>query len=221
MNTPPRGLNKSGMAFWFSLNHLIANYECYLWTLTFPDVIPDFAAGERHRVLLYKLSHDARAGRSPALCGVRVVEAHPGGHGLHYHWVLAGRYPVRRLLARGRESGFGRISVDSRPCTPLVAPYLCKYLLKGDRLHGVRMWANIGAWQGVGTRDIEVDSGSIRVFRDNFRHARFMGKSRSVAFNYAKVKQREYDTSQTTERDVEGSAFDSLTGRVLRENEPF
>jgi len=222
MITPPRGLNKSGVACFFSLNHLINSHDCYFWTLTFPDVIPDFAAGERHRELLKRLRDDARSGVSPSLCGVRVVEAHPGGHGLHYHWVLAGRYPIRRLLARARAAGFGRVSVDPCVCTPLVAPYLCKYLLKGDRLHGVRMWANIGTWQGVGARDMEMDSSSLRVFRDAFRHARVvLGKARGPAFNFAKVEQRKYENSDTTEGDVAASAFDSLTGRFLREGDPY
>jgi len=219
---PPRGLNKSGIACWWSLTNLIEKYECYLWTLTFPDVIPDYAAGERHGSLLKYLAADARDGFSPPVRGVRVVEAHPGGHGLHYHWVLAGRFPIRRLLARAKQTGFGRIDVDPKPCTSLLAPYLCKYLLKGDRLHGVRMWANLGAWGGVRTRDVEVDSSSSRVFRDAFRHARdSLGKNRGAAFNFAKVAQQDYNDSFTTEADIATSSFDPLTGRLLREGVPF
>lgn len=201
---------------------IIEKHECYFWTLTTPDTIPDYAYGERHRVLLYKLAHDARDGLCPPVCGVRVVEAHPGGHGLHYHWVLAGRFPIRRLLVRTREAGFGRVDVDPKPCTPLLAPYLCKYLLKGDRLHGVRMWANIGTWDGVRTRDIEVDSSSSSVFRNAFRHARdSLGKTRGAAFNFAKVAQSDYNDSFTTEADTAASSFDSLTGRLLRKGDPF
>jgi len=219
---PPKGLTKSGIACWWSLINIIEKHECYFWTLTFPDVIPDYAAGLRHSELLTWLRYDASRGRCPPVCGVRVVEAHPGGHGLHYHWVLAGRFPIRRLLARAEQVGFGRIDVDPKPCTPLLASYLCKYLLKGDRLHGVRMWANIGTWDGVRTRDIQVDSSGSRVFRDAFRHARdSLGKNRGAAFNFAKVAQQDYNDSFTTESDIAASAFDPLTGRLLREGDPF
>jgi len=219
--TPPRGLTKSGIACWWSIKNLIEKHECYLWTLTCSDTLPDFAYGYRHSRLLQSLNDDRRRYGVTPVCGVRVVEEHPDGHGLHYHWVLAGRYPIRRLLARGKQSGFGRISVHPNPCGVAVAPYLCKYLLKNDKLHGVRMWANIGTWEGVGARDIEVDSNSCRVFRDAFRHAKALGKNRGQAYNFAKVTQRDYDFSTLDETDLAASSYDSLTGRILRQGEPF
>jgi len=219
--TPPRGLTRSGIACWWSLKNLIEQHECYLWTLTCADSPPDYAYGIRHGNLLKYLRDDTRDYCIPPICGVRVVEAHPGGHGLHYHWVLAGRYPIRRLLARGKQVGFGRIDVHPEPCTPLVAPYLCKYLLKGDKLHGVRMWANIGTWQGVGARDIEMDSNSCRVFRDHYRHAVGAGKGRAVAFNEARVMQQRYEHSVPDERATHTTAFDTLTGRLVRSQDPY
>jgi len=212
---PPRGATRSSVACWWSIKNLIEKYECYFWTLTCPDSPPDYSYGERHRELLKRLRDDARDYGVPPVCGVRVVEAHPGGHGLHYHWVLAGRLPIRRVLARGKQVGFGRISVDSRPCTPAVAPYLCKYLIKGDRLHGVRMWANIGTWDGVGVRDIQVDSDSVRVFGDHYRHARSLGRTHAASFGYAKVQQRKYELNETDRLTADYVSFDPSTGRVF------
>jgi len=194
---PPLGLTKSGVACWWSLKNLIDSGPCYLWTFTTADTHPDYVYGFMHRELLKYLNNDTMAGRFPVINGVRVIEEHPGGHGLHFHWVVRGKLPVHRVRYRAERAGFGRINVDPEPCTPLVAPYLCKYLLKNSKLHGVRMWANIGAWEGVKTRDIEVDSNSSRVFRDNFRHARAMGKTRGAAFNFAKVEQFAYDNDFT------------------------
>jgi len=190
---PPLGLRSSGVACWWSIRNLIAAHSpCYLWTFTTPVVYPDFYYGHFHSKLLRLCTVDAIAGRMPPVRAVRVIEEHPGGHGLHFHWVAAGRLPVERLRYRAQQSGFGRIHVHPDPCSKYAANYLAKYLVKNDRLHGVRMWANIGAWDGTQTRDIECVSDGVRVFRDAFRHARGLGKSRAVAFNEGKVAQMAY-----------------------------
>src|SRR3954462_15316001 len=81
---------KSRFAFESSVEWLpvSAHGNLYLWTFTFAEVI-DVAEGRRRwSRFLNKLRHRRRYLK---LCGLRVYELHPGGHGLHVH-VLTGHF---------------------------------------------------------------------------------------------------------------------------------
>jgi len=144
--------------------------------------------------LLNDIKNEVQAGRWPSTFGgVKVVEDHPGGHGIHFHWVIKPRIPIRDLLRIAKRWGFGRINVHNRPCTPKVASYLATYLGKGDSLPGLRKWGCIGDFVGSKTRDIEFGSKSVRAFRIAFRKLRQAGATRNQAFVGAKVAQRYFD----------------------------
>jgi len=192
----PVGMTASGVACYFSILKLIAENsgKCWFWTLTFKEKLPNHYASNMHRLLLNDIKNEIQAGRWPSsFGGVKVVEDHPGGHGIHFHWVIKPRIPIRDLLRIAKRWGFGRINVHSRPCSPKVASYLATYLGKGDSLPGLRKWGCIGDFIGSKTHDIEFGSKSVRAFRIAFRKLRQAGATRNQAFVGAKVAQRYFD----------------------------
>lgn len=141
-----------------------------------------------------KIAEQQRAGVWPEdFGGVKVVEVHPGGHGVHFHWVVKPRIPIKVLLSIGRECGFGRISVHEKPATEKLAKYLVKYLCKGEKLSGLKRWSCIGDFKGVKAADVEFLSDSVQVFRDAYREAIKAGKPRGAAWRHAKAEQRKFD----------------------------
>jgi len=188
---------RSSIACWWSIKNLIDLHpgNCWLWTLTFAEVLSYNYAGNCHRLLTTAIKNERRiAGNWPETWGaVKVAERHPGGHGLHFHWVAYPRLPIHKLLELAHSCGFGAINVHPEPCTPRVATYLAKYLIKGSPLTSVKQWGCLGDFEGVRVRDVEMSSGSIDAFRQAYREAIAAGKPRGVAFNYAKLRQREYD----------------------------
>jgi len=196
----PVNLNASGIACWWSIRNLITTNpgRCHFWTLTFKDAVSDAQASNMHRELMRDINHAVRSFEWPAgWGGVKVAEAHPGGHGIHFHWVINGVIPIRTLNRIAAKWGFGRIQVDKQPATPALANYLAKYLTKkSDKLHGIRKWGCIGNYSGVRARDIEFDSPSINVFRGALREAVSAGKPKGAAFLYAMKKQQEFDLAQ-------------------------
>jgi len=172
-------LPRSALACWWSITHLIRETEaqgshCYLWTITCGQVVPDHWFGQMHSVMVRNVGDAARRGTQSSAGGtipqnwggVRVFEAHPGGHGLHAHWVMRHRMDWHVVKDCALRAGLGpRIHVDFKPCRLATAYYLAMYLLKGDKLRGLRAWANIGTYDGIGGRDIELDSARIRAIR--------------------------------------------------------
>lgn len=191
----PEFATRSAFACWWSIKKLVEQHpgDCYLWTLTFKDVYPDHYCANMHRNLTREIEHAVRAGRWPSdWGGVKVVEEHPGGHGLHFHWVIRGRIPIRILLAMAHRCGFGRIHVHPDPCTVKVAAYLAKYLTKNDKVYGLKMWGCLGTYKGVRCKDLENLTPSKLVFREALREGVAAGKGRSAAFLHAKKVQQEY-----------------------------
>lgn len=192
----PTGANASTVACWWSLKNLIEQNpgKCWFWTLTFKEVVPDNYASNMHRMLMLEIAHAQERGEWPKdFGGVKVVEIHPGGHGLHFHWVVKPRIPIRVLLRLSKKCGFGRIGVHSKPATPHLAKYLLKYLIKGDKIHSLRKWGCIGDYKGVRANDVAFESNSIAVFRMAYREAIASGKPKSAAWREAKFRQREFD----------------------------
>lgn len=195
--TPPMGLNRSGIACWWSILNLVqTDFPCYLWTLTTAETLPHSYYGEFHKNLMRDLGHKARDGFLPKNWGgVRVVEVHPNGHGLHFHWVMRGYLPIKVVRDCTTRAGFGRIHVDPDPVSPKAASYLAKYLTKGERIFGVRAWACIGNYDGVKTRDVEFDSDTARVFRRVFRAATDQGYDNRQAFIMARLCSTWYEAN--------------------------
>jgi len=209
----PRGLTKSGIACYMSIIRLIQESEsrgipCYMWTLTFAKTYPDSWCGNMHSRLTKYMSHSVQSGEIPEFAGVRVVEEHPGGHGLHYHWVLRGKVSLAIVRRNAKRAGFGHVFIARderrrfRKCDAGAAGYLAKYLTKNEKLHGVRAWACIGSYDGSKTKDIEDESQSAKVFRDAYREAISAGSPKHLAFNIAKVRQRQFEH----EADIRGIA---------------
>jgi len=171
-----------------------------MWTLTFAKVYPDSWCGNMHALLVRKLGDDAKAGyMGPhGFSGVRVTEVHPGGHGIHFHWIMRGRLPLHRVRKRAKECGFGHIFIARdernrfRKVDEGAAGYVAKYLTKGDKLAGVRSWACIGSYDGTKTKDIEFDSQQNRVFRSAYRTAKLAGAVPSLCFQAAVLASRNY-----------------------------
>jgi len=165
-------LPRSALACWWSIMHLIrTSPECYLWTFTTAKVYPDEWVGNMHGRLIANVKNYAQrrkktstGGRIPKdWGGVRVFEEHENrkGGGLHVHWVVRGYMDYWAVRECSDRAGFGRISVEAKPVKKEVAFYLANYLTKGARLRGVRSWANIGTYDGIGKRDIEMTSARI------------------------------------------------------------
>jgi len=194
---PPMGLNASGVACWWSIVRLIQQRKkCYFWTLTFKEVHPDHYCGNMHGKLMLEMNRLVRRGKLPVWGGVRVSEisGKEHSHGLHFHWVIYPRLPIKAILAAAERCGFGRIQVDPRPATELVANYLSKYLVKQGPLSGVRKWDCIGNYSGVRARDVQFESRSVAVFRETYQTAIKHGANKSIAWNLARVEQRAFDT---------------------------
>jgi len=157
-------LPRSALACYWSISHLVRSSSfCSFWTITAVEVMPDSWFGQAHINLIRAMSNAARSGRIPRNWGgVRVFEPHPGGHGLHAHWVMRGRMPWDVVQDLAKSVGLGRVHVSPKKVTVKSAGYLALYLSKSDKLRGVRQWANIGTYDGIGKRDIVQDSERIR-----------------------------------------------------------
>lgn len=111
----------------------------HLWTFTFPVVLVPRDAAKRWSLLQRDLV------RSLGMYGVRVFEPHPGGHGLHVHLVVSGRYEVNAVRPLALKHGFGRINVIRCAHPEYVAKYLTKsHREDGWSWRGLRLWAAIG-----------------------------------------------------------------------------
>lgn len=127
----------------------------HLWTFTLPVVLLPREAAR----MWQKLQRDLV--RSLGMYGVRVFEAHPGGHGLHVHMVVSGRYDVNKVRAICLKHGWGRINVIRVSHPGYVAKYLTKSSREdGWKWRGLRLWAVLGKklWPSSPTRVLDVVS---------------------------------------------------------------
>jgi len=196
---PPLHLPRSGLACWFSLVHLIRTRSpCYLWTITAPDVIPDSWFGRAFRKFILEIHHAQEKGFfRQDWGGVRVYEVHEkrAGGGLHVHWVVRGYMDYWTVRKASDWAGFGRIDVNPKPVTPRVCYYLANYLTKNGKIRGVRQWGNIGTYDGIGKRDIIVESPRIDRIKALQAFHRSEGKHRFTAYRLAVQEVEEQDAS--------------------------
>jgi len=147
-------MTKSKAAFLLSCEKLFDTYgQCYFWTFTFKECMPDWWY-PRHWDIFIKTLTNLYGGW---IQGVRVIEVHPGGHGLHYHCIIATRVSVHLVRRVGRRVGIGHVHVQK--CDRKTAHYLAKYLDKGEKIHKrMKKWACMGGFCGVKWKDIEIES---------------------------------------------------------------
>jgi hypothetical protein len=168
-------MTKSKAAFLLSVrtlfNQVLPNGKSrarrvYFWTFTFREVVSDeiaFKSWNHLRTLMQRKWSDQMG-----VPGVRVVEVHPGGHGLHFHLLIARRVDVNEVRRLAIRAGFGRIHV--RKAKQGDAEYMAKYLAKGDDglKRGTRRWGNFGTFKGTRVKDIVIES----ELCDNIRQVR-------------------------------------------------
>lgn len=151
---------KSRVAFLLSAQMLFEHSpkSMYLWLFTFEKVYNDWEYPRLWNEFTKRL-HDLY----PLACGLRVLEVHPGGHGLHYHLLINRRLSIQLVNRISHKYGIGFTSVQK--CWDFgAALYLAKYLTKemrrgGQRLHGkIQRWGTYGPWHGVRKNSIEVKS---------------------------------------------------------------
>lgn len=129
------------------------------WTFTFADAVfdPDeaYARWNHFRSLCKREGLEVK--------GLRVYELHPGGHGIHLHFVTSVFLKHWKIQRLARMAGFGHVFVTPWEGTEeLLAQYLAKYMAKAkheDELAGRRVYATLGM-RGESTRqvDIEIES---------------------------------------------------------------
>lgn len=159
-------LNRTAGAFTFSAERLAQQcQELYFWTFTFKQVPLDDETGMQDWVAL----HNRMKHHFPWMQGLRVVELHRS-HGIHFHALINGRIPIRRLfrmiygsghlVGYNRKLDFGRMTVDRCDLQTIsyMAKYLSKQYKKEHNFSGRRRWGTIGGFAATRCRDIEYDS---------------------------------------------------------------
>lgn len=170
--------SKSEVAFLLSCEKLFAtNEKIYLWTFTFKKVLPDWYYPRAWSAFIHDLQQNYYGG---FLQGLRVLEIHPGGHGLHYHALLNKRIPVDLVRKVKKKYGFGRDHVII--ANVRSGQYLAKYLTKrnGELYPGMRRWGTVGSFKQVRKNDIEIDS----MFHRNIK---IIGQGKQIPYKQTRV----------------------------------
>lgn len=100
---------------------------CVFFTLTTPDVVDIYEIRKRWRKVRHYLVE-----KYPGVKYVMNYEIHPKGHGWHIHSVWNCFIPLRAVLGKLSDCGFGRVDIR-RVNTKGVSDYLTKHALKAYR----------------------------------------------------------------------------------------
>jgi len=168
-------MTKTQAAFCLSAQHLHETFpELYFWTFTFRSTWPDWYYPNAWNAFAKKLANM----HGGLLCGLRVLEVHPGGHGLHYHALLNLRVSVHAVRKMGKPLGFGRVQVE-RVFEREQVFYLAKYLTKDNELWpGMRRWGTVGGFRHCPVSRVECESH----FHSNLRQ---MARGHKVTTDFA------------------------------------
>lgn len=188
-------MSKTAQAFTWTAEKLAETFpELYFWTFTFKSVpICDSMAMQDWDTFHTRLCYHMKWMR-----GVRVCELHRA-HGIHFHAIINGRIPIRRIQSlvygsgftngRNRYLDFGRMTVDK--CDNGTIGYLAKYLTKqyaADNNFGLRRrWGTIGGWNGTRVRDVVVEGPGTRAKEKLFGHAKIEYATSLVIGHYANM----------------------------------
>jgi len=151
---------RSKVAFLMSCEKFFATRKrAYFWTFTFPRVMPDHWYPNTWNRFMRKVQDVW-----PLVQGLRVVEIHPGGHGLHYHAIVDERLNVHIVRRLWKQCG-GGYRIQAQTASRESAMYLAKYIAKSGQLgSGMRRWGCIGGFKGVRCKNLEIDSSFHRNF---------------------------------------------------------
>ena len=163
-------LNRTAAAFTFSCEKLREeNKRLYFWTWTFKQTPAwDWLAMDSWNFLNRRLKKNF-----PWLQGVRVCELHKS-HGIHFHAIINGRIPWRRMREIFYGSGkcygnnhyldFGKIDVAE--CDDGVIDYLASYLRKQytceHELQNHRRWGTMGGFKGYSCKGVVYENSFTR-----------------------------------------------------------
>ena len=154
-------MSKSKDAFDFTAGKLVeGRSRLYLWTFTFAEVLPIKETRKRWNHLLTLIRR-----RWPRMCGLRVFELHPGGHGLHVHMITIRFIDVNECRIMAKRAGWGRIHVERIPAGQVG--YVAKYLDKERPpcFKRWRLWAAVGTeWTPTRVKDVERISMATKVY---------------------------------------------------------
>lgn len=143
------------------------NQDMYFWTFTFPYKMPDWRYSYLWEAFATWLRDRYRD--ELVLYGIKVVERHPGGHGLHYHAVINHRICIHELKRVARRFGMGEVMwVERVKSRPGVGMYLEKYLEKdfGHKFYpGIRRWSTFGGFPSVRVQDVVLDTPITRALK--------------------------------------------------------
>jgi len=156
-------LSRTAAAFTFTCERLAREYrKLYFWTFTFKSVpLNDEEAMEEWNMLNRRLQYHFEWIR-----GVRVCELHKS-HGIHFHAIVNGRIPIRRLqeiivgrrhlTGHNRYLDFGRMSVTRCDTGTIgyMAKYLCKQYRADNNFGHRRRWGTIGGFNPCRCIDVE------------------------------------------------------------------
>jgi len=169
-------VDRSTAAFMHTVKPLFGYGKVYFWTFTFKKCLSDDGAMFAWQLFL----NQWRAYYEGRVCGVRVVEVHAGGHGLHFHCLITCRCSIHIVKRIACRFGFGRIGVVEADEGSMY--YLALYLRKErEKMPGRRTWAAFGAIRTTRVHDVEV----ISAFHNRLRCARraklFAGQGRALS----------------------------------------
>jgi len=157
-------LNRSQAALMLSVAKLWEQCagEVYFWTLTFEKTRHDWAASYCASNFFRTLD-DWHPFKLP---GIKVLEPHPGGHGVHVHFLIGRRVSIHIIQRIAKRHGFGVVTWVRR-AVPEDAEYVAKYVGKPSaKLFHVRKWSCFGGFKGVRAKDVEIDSPFHRAIRE-------------------------------------------------------
>jgi hypothetical protein len=133
----------------------------YFWTLTFVE--SQFDCDHVYSCWNRLRNSATQTGLLGDFRGLRVFELHPGGHGIHVHFITPTYMKVKQLRRLAQKAGFGRVHVIPWEGTPEgIAGYVGKYMAKArheSALRGRRVYGTFGMGADATRQcDIEVES---------------------------------------------------------------
>lgn len=158
-------MTQSQAAFRMSARTLFENSNnVYFWTFTFPRKYNIWEASSAFNPISKKIKNEY--GR---IQGLRAMEWHETGHGLHHH-VLVNKYlKIRAIKEYARRCGFGRIHV--READKGAVDYIANYLGKQhSNFHGCHQWATLGKGWATTKNGVFLDSDAANAMRACYRY---------------------------------------------------
>lgn len=173
-------MTREQWALVFSMERLASvTGELYQWLFTFKDVHCLWHYPQIWHRFQFDLEHHVPVG----CLGIRVLELHPGGHGVHYHCAFSDRIDARSVWRVARKHGMNWISGKRWHGPPeTLGLYLAKYLGKGFKRRlpvQIRRWGGIFGMPCCRVGDVRTDE----VWSIPLRYAlKFWGHGRGGAF---------------------------------------